>query len=112
MVDKEIFKICRPVSNLQFLDKLIERVADSRLQDHLASSNLNSERQFGYKKTHSNETLQMKIVDNLLLARDQNLASVVILLNLSVAFDRVDHKKLIHLLQYKYGVRGVEVISD
>ena len=107
LVDKDKFKNYRPVSNLQFLSKLIERVVDSRIQEHLARNNLNSDRQFGCKKFHSTETLLIKIVDNLLMACDKNLASVVILLDLSAAFDTVDHKKLLHLLQFEYGIRGV-----
>ena len=45
LTDKDKFKNYRPVSNLQFLSKLIERVVDSRIQEHLARNNLNSDRQ-------------------------------------------------------------------
>ena len=105
-VNNEDFKNYRTVSNLQFLGKLIERVVDSRLQDHFLHNNLHSDHQFGYKKQHSTETFLLKITDNLLNSCDKNMDSVVLLLDLSAAIDTVDHQKLLHMLQYDYGIVG------
>ena len=63
LVDKEIFKNYRPVSNLLFLSKLVERVVDTRLEEHLTRNNLHAPHQFGYKKDHSTEALLLKIVN-------------------------------------------------
>ena len=106
LVDKENLKNYRPVSNLQFVSKLVERVVDNRLQKHLSSNNLNSNKQFGYKKHHSTETLLLKIVNNLLTSFDNNIPCVVLLLDLSAAFDTVDHKKLLDILYCDLGVVG------
>ena len=96
----------RPVSNLLFLSKLIERIVDIRLQQHISRNNLHSDNQFGYKKYHSTESLLLKIVDNLLLSCDVNMPSVVLLLDLSAAFDTVDHGKLLEVLYNDIGIRG------
>ena len=90
LVDKEIYKNYRPVSNLLFLGKLIERVVDIRLDNHMTVNKLQDNHQFGYKKYHSTETLLLKIVNNLLLSCDDNMPSVVLLLDLSVAFDTIN----------------------
>ena len=105
-VDSDIFKNYRPVSNLVFLSKLVERVVDIRLENHMTSNNLHINNQFGYKKHHSTESLLLKIVDNLLLSCDNNIPSVVLLLDLSAAFDTVDHKKLLEILHHDIGITG------
>lgn len=106
LVDKDNFKNYRPVSNLLFLSKLIERVVDSRLEKHMTLNNLHNGHQFGYKKYHSTESLLLKIVDKLLFSCDDNMPSVVLLLDLSAAFDTVDHKKLLETLYNEIGIRG------
>ena len=89
--DPNILKNYRPVSNLTFLGKLIERVVLRRLNEHLSRNNLNCQEQFAYKKHHSTETLLIKIVNDVLIAADEKTATVVMLLDLSAAFDTVDH---------------------
>ena len=106
LVDKEKYKNYRPVSNLLFLSKLIERVVDSRLEQHMTLNNLHCDHQFGYKKQHSTEFLLLKIVNNLLLSCDDNMPIVVLLLDLSAAFDTVDHNKLLDMLYHEIGIRG------
>ena len=106
LVDKEQFKNYRPVSNLQFISKLIERIVNARLEDHMARNNLHETKQFGYKKNHSTEYLLLKIIDNLLLNCDNGMPSVVLFLDLSAAFDTVDHQKLLHILNHDIGVTG------
>ena len=70
VLDAEIFKNYRPVSTLQFLVKLIERIVGSRLDEHMDNNNLHCRNQYGYKKGHSTETLLVKIVNDLLLSCD------------------------------------------
>ena len=106
-VDKEIYKNYRPLSNLQFLSKLIERVVDRRLDKHLSRNNLHAPHQFGCKTNYSTEALLMKIVDKLMIQGDKGYASIVLLLDLSAAFNTVDHKKMLDILQYDCGVTGV-----
>ena len=96
----------RPVSNLQFLGKLIERVVLKRLKSHMVKNNLETNGQYGYKKGHSTETILVKITNDILIASDQKTATVLLLLDLSAAFDTVDIDRLINILFTEIGIRG------
>ena len=69
-------------------------------------NNLNIPNQFGYKKSHSTESLLIQIVDEILIASDKKSATVIMLLDLSAAFDTVDHNKLIRILEKEIGIVG------
>ena len=105
-LDPNILKNFRPVSNLTFLGKLIERVVLNRLNDHLARNDLNINEQSAYKKNNSTETLLVRISNDILIASDNKDATVVMLLDLSAAFDTVDHSLLLRILKYEIGLRG------
>ena len=105
-LDTTNLKNYRPISNLSFIGKLIERVVLIRLNEHLDLNNLNITHQSGYKKGHSTETLLVKIVNDLLIATNENKATVVMLLDLSAAFDTVDHDKLLQILRKELGIEG------
>ena len=105
-LDPNILKNYRPVSNLTFLGKIIERVVLNRLNEHLTANNLHSRDQFAYKKNHSTETLMIKIVNDVLIAADEKEATVIMLLDLSAAFDTVDHDLLLNILEKEIGLRG------
>ena len=104
LIDTENLKNYRPISNLLFISKLIERVVDIRLQEHLETNKLNMNQQYGYKKGHSTELLLLKVVNNLLESADKNIPSVVLLLDLSAAFDTVDQTKLLDILLHEIGI--------
>ena len=104
--DPNLLKNYRPVSNLTFLGKLIERVVLRRLNEHLSRNNLHCQEQFAYKKHHSTETLLIKIVNDVLIAADEKTATVVMLLDLSAAFDTVDHNLLLRILRQEIGITG------
>ena len=106
-VDTEIYKNYRPVSNLVFLSKLIERCVDVRLEKHMVDNNLESIHQHGYKKGHSTEMLLTKVVDDVLTGFDNKLATVLLFLDLSAAFDTVDQDKLLGILYNEIGVSGI-----
>lgn len=105
-VDPEILKNYRPVSNLLFLSKLIERCVASRLDKHMADNSLESTYQYGYKKGHSTELLLVNVVNSLLNAFDNKYATVLLLLDLSAAFDTVDQDKLLQILYNYIGITG------
>ena len=63
--------------------------------------------QFGYKKSHSTETLLIKVVNDILIATDKKSATVLMLLDLSAAFDTVDHNKMCSILKNEIGISGV-----
>ena len=65
--DIDDYKNYRPVSNLLFISKLIERVVDIRLQENLDVNNLNHDNEYGYKSFHSTEMLHTKVMNNFFL---------------------------------------------
>ena len=105
-LDPNVLNNFRPVSNLLFLGKIIERVVLKRLNDHLSKHNLHCPEQSAYKKNHSTETLLVKITNDVLIACDEGSATVVMLLDLSAAFDTVDHKLLLNILEREIGLKG------
>ena len=107
ILDSEVFKNYRPVSNLQFLGKLIERIVDSRLEEHMDLNDLHCLNQYGYKKNHSTELLLLKIVNELLRSCDLKIPTLLMLLDLSAAFDTVDQLKMLSILRNRCGIQGV-----
>ena len=106
-LDTEIHNHFRPVSQLQFIGKLIERVVHKRLIKHLSKNNLNIPNQYGYKSGHSTETILVKITNDLFIASDKKTASVLLLLDLSAAFDTVNVDILLNILESEIGIKGV-----
>lgn len=103
-LDREIFKNYRPVSNLAFLHKILEKVVASQLTAHLAAHGLNDPLQSAYRRGHSTESAMLKIKADLDLILDKGDAALVVLLDLSAAFDTIDHKVLLSRLQTYTGV--------
>ena len=106
IMDKDILKNYRPVSNLLFLEKLIERVVAERLNRHMTANQLHCDKEYGYKANHSTELLMMKVVNDLLKACDEKKPTIVLLLDLSAAFDTVDQEKLLEILRVEIGIEG------
>ncbi|KAK3516089.1 hypothetical protein QTP70_005333 [Hemibagrus guttatus] len=88
----------RPVSLLSFLSKILERVVCNQLSDYLMQNNLHDPNQSGFKAAHSTETAHLAVTEKLHAARSAKL-SVLILLDLSAAFDTVNHKTLLSTLR-------------
>ncbi|KAK3545134.1 hypothetical protein QTP70_001419 [Hemibagrus guttatus] len=89
----------RPVSLLSFLSKILERVVCNQLSDYLMQNNLHDPNQSGFKAAHSTETALLAVTEKLHSARSAKLSSVLILLDLSAAFDTVNHKTLLSTLR-------------
>ena len=85
----------RPISNLTFLGKLVERVVLRQLNAHLDKHNLNIPNQSAHRKNHSTKKILIKVINDLLMASDKNTANILMLLDLSAAFDTVDHNILL-----------------
>ena len=90
-LDREILKNFRPVSNLSFLSKIIEKVIAARLLDHMTENNLMDPLQSAYRKGHSTETALLRVHNDIVSAVDKGNGVGLILLDLSAAFDTVDH---------------------
>ena len=96
----------RPISNLNFISKILEKVVASRIQSHLSSNSLSSSFQSAYRIFHSTETTLLKIHNDLILAMDRGEVTSLILLDLSAAFDTVDHSILLTRLQNWFDLDG------
>ena len=101
LLDPEVF---RPVYNLTYLSKIIERVVVVRLNQHVIQNGLHEVLQSAYKQNHRTETALLKIQNDLLMAIDTYGGAVLILLDLSAAFDTVDHTILLQRL-HELGTR-------
>jgi hypothetical protein len=104
--DFESFPNFRPISNLKFVSKVIEKVAATCLWDHLYTNDLNETFQSAYKKYHSCETALIRVQNDMLKAIDNKKCGILLLLDLSAAFDTVDHEILLCRLQSKFGIKG------
>jgi hypothetical protein len=91
---------------LSFLSKLTERVVKSRLSSHLSENSLLNPFQSAYIKNHSTETVLVSLLDNLLTAIGLKKVSALCLLDLSAAFDTIDHTILFHRLSLWFGLQG------
>ena len=105
-LDPNCLKHYRPVSNLPFLSKVLERIVLKQLLHHLESHNLLEPFQSAYRKCHSTETALLRVVNDLLQASDSGRVSVLSLLDLSAAFDTIDHGILITRLRTTFGCSG------
>ena len=105
-LDKEILKNYRPVSNLPFLSKVLEKVVESRLENHLNSNALYDSVRSAYRAHHSTETALLRVHHDIISALDNNCCAVLLMLDLSAAFDVIDHSLLGQRLQYSFGVSG------
>ena len=92
-LDKDELFNYRPISSLSLISKIIERVVKSRLSDHLTSNNLVNPHQSAYCKHHSTETALQH--DHLIDAIGSRKISCLCLLDLSAAFDTIDHNILL-----------------
>ena len=98
----------RPVSNLSFVSKILERVVLLQLQSHLCANSLLKIRQSAYRKYHSTETAVLSALEGLLTKSDQKLVSVLALLDLSAAFDTRDYAILLRRLESTFGISGAD----
>ena len=88
------FKNFRPISNLKALSKIIEKSVALKLNNYLMNNNLHDNFQSVYKVHHSTETAMVRVQDDTLHAIDGNKAVLLLILDLSGAFDTVSHEIL------------------
>ena len=105
-LDPDDVKSYRPISNLTFISKVIERIVASQLTDYLQMNRLLPDHQSAYRQGHSTETALLKIFSDILDAADSAQVTLLGLLDLSAAFDTVDHDIFLTRLQKSYGVGG------
>ena len=105
-LDPDDVKSYRPISNLTFISKVIERIVASQLTGYLQMNRLLPDHQSAYRQGHFMETALLKIFSDILDAADSAQVTLLGLLDLSAAFDTVYHDILLTRLQKSYGVGG------
>lgn len=103
-LDPDDLNSYRPISNLTFLSKVVERVAAVRLRRHVESERLLPDRQSAYRPHHSTETAIIAVHDEIVKTVDSGNVCAVVLLDLSAAFDTVDHQILVQILNKRLAV--------
>jgi hypothetical protein len=106
-LDPNVLGNYRPVSNLSFLSKLVEKVAMQQLLDHVTQHNLLPCFQSAYRSHHSTETGLLRVLNDLLCSADDSNVSILTLLDLSAAFDTIDHEILLQRLRNVFGVHDL-----
>uniref|UniRef100_A0A3B3TA27 Reverse transcriptase domain-containing protein n=1 Tax=Paramormyrops kingsleyae TaxID=1676925 RepID=A0A3B3TA27_9TELE len=96
----------RPISNLPFISKIMEKVVVRQLSSFLQKNNTNELYQSGFRSNHSTETALVKVMKALLMASDRGCISLLVLLDLTAAFDTVDHNILLDRLEGVVGITG------
>ena len=105
-LDPDILKNYRPVSNLSFLSKILEKVVKAQLDQHLSQHSLYAKWQSAYRAHHSTETALLRVHNDIMISLDKQKEVVLVLLDLSAAFDTLDHDVLLHGLEYRFGISG------
>ena len=98
-LDIECLSNYRPISQLPFISKILERIVSKQLINYLIVNSLFDTRQSEYRKFHSPEKLLISILDDFLNKLDNNSDIQIILLDLSAAFDTIDHYILIKRIE-------------
>ena len=93
----------RPVSNLCFIAKKLEKLVLTQGSSYLNSHNLYNSCQSAYRPGHSTETALLKVAIDLFLSLSKGNIYVLALLDFSSEFDTIDHPILVHCLRTDFG---------
>ena len=100
------FSNYRPISILPLFSKILERCMYNRLSEFINIHNLLYYNQFGFRAQHSTSSALIEYVHTISRAIDDKKIAISLFLDLSKAFDCLDHHILLSKL-YNYGIRGV-----
>ena len=103
---REDFKNYRPVSNLPYIGKITEKVVVKQMNTHMTINKLHAIFQSAYREGHSTETALLYVYNDLLHAVDSKKCVLLCLLDLSAAFDTINHEVLLHRFEHDMGITG------
>ena len=105
-LDRDDLNNYRPVSNLTFMSKILERCAYTQLYNYLNENTLLPEKQSAYRQSHSTETAVIDVLSDVYAAADSGQVTLLGRLDQSSAFDVVDHQILFERLSHTFGLTG------
>ena len=105
-LDPAVLANFRPISKLPFISKILEKVVHCQLTSFLEEHNILEVFQSGFKTLHSTESALLRVFNDIFLATDSGDCVILVLLDLTAAFDTVDHDTLISRLEQWVGIRG------
>jgi retron-type reverse transcriptase len=103
--DPTLFKNYRPISVLSTLSKVLEKIIFTQLSSYFNETKLFFDNQYGFTPKHCTEYAALELVDRIINHMDKNEVPINIFLDLSKAFDTIDHNILLHKLRF-YGLDG------
>jgi len=105
-LDQDDFANYRPISNLQNISKILERISMSRLVAHVEQSDSYSRYQSAYRRGYSTETAITRLLNDIYCNADNKSRTLLVQLDLSAAFDTIDIETLLNRLEYTFGISG------
>ena len=108
-LDSLDIKSYRPISNLSLVSKTVEHLVVNLVDVHASQYGLFPERQSAYRQHHSTETAVTIVHNDIVRSTDAGFVSPLMLLDLSAAFDTVDHSILWEILTERFGVENLEL---
>ena len=100
-----VFENYRPVSNLQYVSKLTERVVFNQLHEHMMANGIYPLFHSAYRQYHSAETALLRVMNDILLKMNSQHVTLLVILDLSAAFDTVSNDVLLDRLHNDVGLR-------
>ncbi|PIK60466.1 putative RNA-directed DNA polymerase from mobile element jockey-like [Apostichopus japonicus] len=103
--ESNIYENYRPISILSCFSKILERLMSNRIINFLDANDILCKEQYGFRPGHSTELALADAIDKLYDSLDKKKTCIGIFLDLSKAFDTIDHRILLNKLSF-YGIRG------
>lgn len=97
----------RAISKLPFASKILEKLVCKQLLELVEENHIFDKYQSGFRQKHSTETALLRVTNDILMQSDCGDIAILVLLDLSAAFDTVDHAILIDRLEKWVGITGI-----